>query len=32
MLLAHGDIILSVVEGIFRGSDAKLSRKVAGIY
>jgi len=31
MLLAHGDGIVSAAEGIFRGSCAKLSAKVAGI-
>lgn len=31
-LLEHGDLILAAAEGIFRGSGAKLSAKVAGIH
>ncbi|XP_020696744.1 beta-amylase 3, chloroplastic [Dendrobium catenatum] len=31
-LLEHGDDILAAAEGIFRGSGAKLSAKVAGIH
>lgn len=32
MLLAHGDRILSAAEGVFKGTGAKLSGKVAGIH
>lgn len=32
MLLAHGDRILSAAKGVFKGSGAKLSGKVAGIH
>ena len=31
-LLEHGDRILAAAEGIFRGTGAKLSGKVAGIH